>query len=260
LKRILWIAVVVSLIIFGSASTASASAWLALVSGGSTLNVQDNGAVSCVGSCGGVPATDQDLNTGGISLSGFTFNGWTITITAGGSNSPSCSGTNGPGCLNQTNINATSGGSGTLNVYFADTGFTPSPAILMVANASAQQTGAMETQQAYAFNGPLPAGLTTQPANGTLAFVPAGGACGAALSSTPPGVTASPTSCAAPSSTPYDLELATTFTATAAGQGFSVNGNIVADPVPEPGNVVLFATALLAAAVVFRRKLGTRRS
>lgn len=255
MKKILSTVAVVALITSCSATTASATAWLALVSGGSTLNVMDNGAVSCTGSCVGVPASDQNGLTGGISLSGFTFNGWTITVTGGGSNSPGCSGSNGPGCLNQTNINAISGGAGTLTAYFADTGFT-TQGTLTVANTSAQQTGASESQQAYAFTDPLPVGLTTQPANGALPFVPAGGTCGTALSATPTGPTATSTSCTAPTA-PYDLELATTFTATAAGQGFNVTGNIV----PEPSSFILYGSAFLVAGLIVRRtKIGSKRS
>jgi hypothetical protein len=261
MKRILWTAVVASLIIFSSASTASATAWLALVSGASVLNVSDNGAVSCTGPGCSIttPPADQNVLTGGISLAGFMFNGWTITITAGGSNSPTCVGVNGPGCLNQTNINALSGGAGTLTAYFADTGFTAAPGTLTVANASVQQTGTMESQQAYAFNGPLPSGLTTQPANPALAFTPVGGTCGSALSATPPGVLAQSTSCTTPS-TPYDLELATTFTSSGAGQGFNVTGNITAVVVPEPASLLLFGTTILGAGLVLRRKIANKRN
>jgi hypothetical protein len=206
------------------------------------LNIMDNGAVSCSGPGCSIttPPVDQNPFIGGITLTGFMFNGWTITVTAGGSNSPTCIGTNGPGCLNQTDINAISGGAGSLTAYFADTGFTPQ-GLLTVANATSQQTGATESQQAYAFTGPLPAGLTTQPANGSLAFVPAGGTCGSVETIPAGGVGALFTSCTAPTA-PYDLELAETFTASAGGQGFNVNGNIAA--VPEPVSMTLFGGGL----------------
>jgi hypothetical protein len=209
---------------------------------------------------------DQNGMTGGISLSGFNFNGWTITITAGGSNSPNCSGSNGPGCLNQTNINATTSGNANLTAYFADTGFTATPGTLTVANASSQQTGSQETQQAYAFNGPLPSGFTTLPANPAGTFTPAGGTCGTLLVSNAPGVTATPTTCAAPTG-PYDLELAETFIPGAGGGtvGFNVNGNItgptgVVAVVPEPASLLLFGTTILGAGLMLRKKIAGRRS
>jgi hypothetical protein len=265
MQRILSTVAVLSLLGLSYATTASATAWLALVSGASVLNVSDNGAVSCTGPGCSIttPPADQNVLTGTVGLLGFMFNGWTITITAGGSNSPSCVGVNGPGCLNQTNINALSGGASTLTAYFADTGFTAAPPTLIPGNLSVQQTGTMESQQAYAFTGPLPAGLTTQPANGALPFTPVGGTCGSALTATPPGVLAQTTICTGPVSTPFDLELATTFTSSGAGQGFNVTGNLTpAGPIntPEPASLLLFGTTILGAGLLLRKKIANKRN
>jgi hypothetical protein len=263
MRRLLLSSLFVAVLGIGLGTSAFAAASLELVTGDSTnfstLFVTDNGGVTCtdVGtstSCGTAlfPATDQNGLTGGISLAGVVFDGFTFTITSGASNSPNCSGINGPNCLNTTNINATniSTGTATVSMYFADTGFTASGATgLVVGFSTPGETGVLATQQAYATSGtatapnPLGAGV----------FNPTGGLslCGASLSIAGPiGNTSLGDNCAAPGA-PYSLELATTLTA-APGTGFNLNGTISA--VPEPSSLMLLGSGLLGFAGFARRK------
>jgi len=251
MKRFQWVAFSTILFVafFGNAAFASTS--LELVSGTSTLFVTDGGAVICTGpACGTAtfPGSDGNGFSGGISLSGVIFDGFLINTTAGGSNTPNCSGSpNGPGCMNTTNITATniSSGSATLSMYFASTGFTPAGS-LIVGFSTPGETGDSATQQAYATTGvvnPLAAGNLTPTAGLST--------CGPLLTILgPTGNTSVGSSCGAPGS-PYSLELATTMTA-APGQAFNLNGTI--SNVPEPATIALFGTALAFATKRLRRK------
>jgi len=263
MKRLLGGAAAVVLAL-GLGSDANATASLELVSGTaavySTLYVSDNGLVKCtdVGgstACGTAvfPPADQNGTTGGISLSGVLFDGYSFTITSGGSNSPNCAGLQGPNCLNDTNINATnvSTGTATVSIYFADTGFNPGAGVtgLKVGFSTPGSTGISATQQAYATTGtptapnPLGAGVF----NPTTGLSP----CGINLSLPGGNVNASAGSvCPAPG-TPYSLELATTLTA-GVGEGFNVNGTISA--IPEPASVALFGSVLVFCASRLRRR------
>ncbi len=252
MKKSLWAAMFVALFVVGSQSNAFATAALELVSGTSTLYVSDNGAVTCTGpACSANPATDQNALTGGVSLSGVIFDGFAITITTGGSNSPNCSGfPNGPGCLNTSNITATniSAGTATLSAYFADTGFAPTGATgLVVGFSTPGETGTTAVQTAYATSGninPLGVGVLNPTAGLTVCGTPG-------LTISGPTLNASTgTTCAAPGA-PFSLEIATTMTATAAGQAFNLNGTITA--VPEPMSVVLFASLLAPCALRLRQ-------
>jgi hypothetical protein len=246
------------LITLGFVGTAFASTDLELISdsghtllvGTSTLGVLwcDGAAANCAGS--GFSASGGAV-TGGYSISAGTFDGWSVTISDLGSNTPGCppAGPGGPGCLNSTNITANASGPGThkLGAFDFSSGFV-TPYGFIVANTSALQTGSNESQQAYATTlgvDPL-VGSPTTFAAAVAGQVP----CGLLLSSGPPGVSAVPTTCANPGN-PVSLELATIFTTTVAG-GFNVGGNI--SSVPEPAAVALFGTVLALCASGLRRR------
>jgi hypothetical protein len=259
MKRLLSSTILAVLFTVGFGTTAFAAAALELVSGNSTnfstLLVNDNGSVTCTNvgtstACTGAvfPAADLNPATGAITLTAVTFGGFTTTVTTGGSNSPSCVGLNGPGCLNDTNISTLAVAAGTLSVFFADTGFAAGPKGFNVAFSSPLQSGTLATQSAFVFSGGNPLGATTfSPTAGTLI--------GLQLSSPAPGVAAGATSGGNPVVGSFGLELETTFTTTVAGTGFNANGNIMA--VPEPAAVTLFGTvlALCASGLLRRRKL-----
>jgi len=235
-------------------STAFATASLELVSGTSTLFVMDNGAVTCSGpACGAAvfPATDSNINPGAITIAGVTFDGFSLTVTTGGSNSPNCFGINGPGCLNTTNITATniSSGTATLSAYFADTGFAPGGGVtgLVVGFSTPGETGTTAVQTAYATTGnvnPLALGNLTPTGGLTACGLPNLTINGPTLN------TSMGTGCAVPGS-PFSLEIATTMTA-AAGGAFNLNGTISA--IPEPASVALFGSVLVFCASRLRRR------
>lgn len=251
-------------------STASASSVLELFdnNNGSYVTITDTGTgtrnvaggtigtgnVDCVGAdCAG--ATINVITAlGSITIgAGSTFDSFTITESAGGSNSPSCSGApNGPGCINTDNINSVSSAAASLSAYYADTGFMPGGATgLTVGFSTPGETGTTATQTAYATAGahnPLNP-VTGTPATPVLGLTP----CGAnpLTINGPTANTSLSTGCASPGQ-PFSLELATTMTATGAGQAFNLNGTISA--VPEPAAVALFGTALALCASRLRRK------
>lgn len=247
MKRLLQGTMVAALLTVGL-GTAYATATLELVSGSDTLYVTDQGAIACTGgTCASFGASgDNNPLVGDVTINAVNFNGWSISLSSGSSNSPGCpaAGTNGVGCLNDTNINAQTTGAGTLGVYFADTGFSTETG-LNVGFSSPLQTGADAAQTAYAFTGALPLG------SGVLNPVPGGGQIGTVLDSPFPGVTGLATAGAGLTG-PFDLELATVFTTTSSGGAFNANGDITA--VPEPAAVLLFGTALLICATIWKRK------
>lgn len=248
MKRFFLGALFIAVFTVGLSSSAFAAAALELVSGGSTLYVADNGAVACSGpTCAALGFTmfgDSNGAAGQVVIGANNFNGWVVTVTTGGSNSPACSGPNVVGCLGDTAITARSTGAGSLGIYFADTGFAPVPGYLVTFSSPAQSgVGSVATQTAYNFAGANPLGL------GVLAPVPGGGQIGIPLVSPFPGLVALSTGGPGGNS---GLELATVLTTTAAGGNFQIQGNIQA--VPEPGTVVLFGTVLVLTASFLRRR------
>jgi hypothetical protein len=238
MKQLLQGGMVAALLTVGL-GTAYATAELELVSGGDTLFVTDQGAITCTGgTCASFGASgDNNPLVGAVAISATDFNGWLVTLSSGSSNSPGCPAIGlGPGCLNDTNINAQTTGAGTLSVYFGDSGFATETGF-NVAFSSPLQTGAMATQTAYAYTG-------------ALSLLTPSGQIGSVLSSPAPGVAALAT--AGPGLTgPFNLELQTVFTTTGPG-AFNANGNITA--VPEPATVLLFGTVLLICATIWKRK------
>jgi hypothetical protein len=254
MKRLVWSSLFALLVVLclGNKAFATTTTDLELISGGQTLFIgtSTGGTLQCSGGCLLFGATGGAV-TGGYSITASNFNGWSITISDVGSNSPNCppAGPGGPGCLNSTNITANTIGASTLGSFDFSSGFTAT-ADFIVANTSALQTGLLESQQAYATtSGVDPLGVATT----TYAAAVAGQtACGAVLTSVAPGVTATPTGCANPG-TPVSLELATIFTTNAGGGGFTVGGNI--STVPEPGSMALVGAGLIGLAGLLRRKL-----
>jgi len=259
MKRLLLGSLFALLFVVGVSSTAHATAALELVAGSganySTLYVSDNAAVTCSNfgsstACGINPSADQNALVGGISLSGVVFDGYTLTITTGGSNSPNCDGfPNGPGCLNTTNIAATniSTGTATMTAYFADTGFTFAGGGFIVGFSTPGESGTTAVQTAFATHGainPLGVGVLLPTAGLTVCGAPSLTISGPTLN------TSMGTTCANPG-VPVSLELATTFT-TASGGAFNLNGTI--SSVPEPGSLMLLGSGLLGFAGFARRK------
>jgi len=232
-------------------NTAFATTSLELVVNGvDTVYVSDNGLVQCTGpDCATAiyPIADGNAFVGSIALNGISIDGWLITTSSGGSNSPGClpSGSGGPGCLNTSNINAVSTAGGSLTAYFESDGFTAEPGFTVGYSSTGVQTGHEASQTAYIGAGAVDLGA------GVLAPAPVGAACGSTLNSLAPGVVATTTGCGAGGGT---LELETAFITGPTGGGFNVNGNISA--VPEPAAVVLFGTVLALVASGLRRRGG----
>jgi hypothetical protein len=257
MKRLVWSSLFALLVVLclGNKAFATTATDLELISGGQTLFIgtTTSGTLLCDGTVAGCAAFGATgfVVTGGFSITASNFNGWSVTISDVGSNAPNCppAGPGGPGCLNSTNITAITIGASTLGSFDFSSGFTAT-ADFIVANTSALQTGLLESQQAYATTSgvdPLGVGTTTY-----AAAVAGQTACGAALTSVAPGVTATPTGCVNPGP-PVSLELATIFTTNAGGGGFTVGGNI--STVPEPGSIALVGTGLIGLAGLLRRKL-----
>jgi hypothetical protein len=240
-------------------STASATVALELVAGAgpnySTLFIDSTGAVTCsnFGTSTACTGSYAALASGGaITLGPSTFDGYHLSVTSGGSNSPTCdSFPNGPGCLNTTNITATNIGLGTatISAYFADTGFMPGGGVtgLTVGFSTPGETGTTAVQTAYATSGAInPLGIGVL--NPTVGLT----ACGLPnLTITGPTLnTSTGTNCAVPGA-PFSLELATTMT-TGVGGSFNLNGTISA--IPEPASVALFGSVLVFCASRLRRR------
>jgi hypothetical protein len=252
MKRVFWSVALLAFLSIGFGMSAYASTSLELVdpANNSTLFVNDNAATVCTGAdCNAsIPPADQNAATGAITLAGFTFGGYSLTVTTGGSNTPNCSGSNGPGCLNTTNITATniSSGTATLEAFFASTGFT-TPHPLIVGFSTPGETGTTATQQAFATPGAV---NTLGP--GVVNPIPGNNPCGALLTITgPTGNTSLGSGCPNPA-IPYSLMLATTMT-TGAGGAFNLNGTISSE-VPEPASLALFGTVLAFCASRLRRR------
>ena len=244
MRRFGWTLLGAGLLALCSVNMAFATAELELVSGGVTLSLNDNGAVTCVGFCGAFSATDLNPTTGAISVFASNLNGWSVTISTGSSNSPNCSGGNGPGCLDNTTITTQSNGAGTLTVYFADTGFT-TEAGFTVSESAASITGTGSTAQTQGFKGtgalPAPGSLSAFSATQIGANLNLGVGLAEGAQTSGSGATG-----------PFDLELVTTFTAGSGGGSFNVDSNIAA--VPEPVSMVLAGTLFVLVGVGFRRR------
>jgi len=246
------VATVLFTVCLGSTAFATTSLEL-IINGVDTIFIPDNGgagSIKCTGpdcATATFPSADANAFVGGISAPGILIDGWAISVTSGGSNSPSCpaAGINGPGCLNDQDISAQTTGAGTLKAFFESDNFATENSFL-VANSSVIQTGSNETQNAYIGTGAV------NLADGNFAPANVGAQCGASLMAAPPGVAAQSTSCGGGTG-PLTLELMTTFTTVAGGGAFNVNGNI-AGTVPEPVSVALFGTVLVLCASGLRRR------
>ena len=250
MRRFGWSLLGAGLLALGSVNMAFATAELEIVSGGTTLFLSDNGAVTCAG-CATFSPNDTNPATGVINVNATGLNGWSISISTGSSNSPNCSGVTGPGCLDNTTITTISTGAGTLTVYFADSGFTTEPGFTVNESASSI-TGAAGT------------GATTMGFRSTAAL-PAPGSLstlvGAQLGATDSvgvGGGFQGTSATGPFAGPQDLELVTTFTAGAGTSAsnpaaFNVDSTILA-AVPEPSAYLLLGTVLSLVGISRRRK------
>lgn len=237
-------AVALFTLVFGSTAFAATTAELELVSGGTTLYVLDNGAVTCAG-CATFSPTDTNPLTGAININATGLNGWSITISNGTSNSPNCSGSLGPGCLDNTTISTQSSGAGTLTAYFADSGFATQSGLSVTLSASAiNGTGSSVMTQGFKGTGALPAPSLLSTFSGTQI--------GSNLTLNVGGGFAGPTS-GLGATGPFDLELVTTFTAGSGGGSFNADSTIAA-PTPEPSAVILFGTVLLLVGTVMRRR------
>lgn len=230
-KRLLF-AGLLSIVLARTASATTAA--MKLVSGASTLIIMDNGS--------------NDLNPapGTITFSSLVlfplgFNGWTISVSSGTSNSPAIS----PFGMDLTSLSATTAGPNILNVFFSDTGFTVPVgggfftdfSATMTGNGSASETAWVDNSNAIFGT----AGLI-----GTVGPLNAPGGFGRATGGPAAGVL-------------YSLTLEQVLTATGPAS-FSVDGNIT--PTPELSSLILFGTGLLGLAAVFfqrnSRGLSTR--
>jgi len=206
---------------------------------GTVFQTTTSGVASTNCAAFGAVAVSND-GTGGESLSFHTFNAWKVQVSAY-SNSPNCSGIEGPGCISNDSIDATTAGSTTLDAYFGGTGFNPEPAYI-VTESSSSTTGTA-TAAGYQESGLTGFSATSKP---TLS-----GQIGSTLSLS---------NCTPCSSGPTgglsngDNALVTFNTfAGAAGDSYAVTTTISA--VPEPTSMILFGSALLAVTGFAKKKL-----
>ncbi len=223
--------------IFSSAAFA-ATATVEFKDGSDTITLLDNGTAVCSnGNCSawGVLG-DNNPTVGTINLIATAFDGWSITYS-GKSGSPSCS----PGgqCTTDTNITTQSSGAGTLDTFFADSGFTAEPGFTTSLTTSLDSAGTSVSSKFYAYTGALDLGA------------PPSGQIGGTLSLSS-GTGSTTGGGANPAGSPFDLQDAVVLTATGANQNFTVTSTI--DAVPEPSSIMLFGTVLLGLGVVLRRR------
>ncbi|MGH9435741.1 MAG: PEP-CTERM sorting domain-containing protein, partial [Terriglobia bacterium] len=232
MKRFLWAGAPVVALALCFGTSAFATAELELVSGASTLFITDNGA------------GDANSANGIVVASTSSFDGWSNVTITGTSNSPSCSGLIGAGCISNVNISATNSGpaGNTLSVYFADSGFSELGYVSTL--AASNITNGSVTQTAYNFGGSLsPTDLTS----------PSGLIGGPLTLST--ANTISTFGPSAPGNSNLELETVLTANASTTSQ-FSLTGTLT--PVPEPASGVLLGSLLWGAGLLFRKKMKAR--
>jgi hypothetical protein len=219
MKRLLGLGVLLGALF---ANAAFATVELKLVSGGTMLIV--------VGADGDVSYKTPKLTT---------FNGWTISMAAGSSYSPSTT----PFGLDEYTLTVKGGGTSELDVYLSDTGFNvPVSAGGFMSTFSATTTGnklALTSQKAWVDPGNAIFGTSAAGFIGTVGpFAPTGG-----KGTVAGGEAGGPL---------YSLTLEQIFKTGGGVVSFSADGNITT--VPEPASVVLFGTMLVLCASRMRRR------
>jgi len=261
MKRMIMVVAAVVLLGLGAVRTAFADPDLVLVSGADEIFWDGMAAPVCsvsgvvtpcttfgtVGTTGSAGAGAETLSVSPFGAA--SFNGWKITQSSGGTNSPGCSGQqfNGPDCINEDNVNANtvSGATDPLDAYFGSSGFTQEQTLVVSESGSAAKGTAKAA--GYAFTG----GLGPSWAGSMVPVLPAADRIGSTLSvkNCMP-CQDGPTSDAAPAAL-FSLAIKDTFSG-AQGDSFNVDTTIGA--VPEPTSVVLFGSVLLLAAVFAKKK------
>ncbi len=178
-----------------------------------------------------------------LEYSNQDFNGWTIDVAGGASNSPTLS----PFGIDINSLTATcnSGncGSDNLVISISDTGFTSAPLPGTVGLSLTSSSTGKVTQQAYGLNSNSYFDMSNM--LGVMQTVTGDGA-----SFESAGM--------ADAASPYSLTLVDTLWA-GTGTSYSTDGRIV--QTPEPGALVMFAAGLLGCAVfINRRRRASRQS
>jgi hypothetical protein len=244
MKRVLFAAALV-ILSMGTSRLAFADPDLELVAGsdvilfdGTTLSCYNGTTITTGAGSANCLAFGAGTLGGGSSLTveATNFNGWNLSNATGKSFSPNC----GPVCVNQNTINTINAGATVdLQAFFGASGFKPVQALTVSESGTDVQGTA--TAMGYAYTGALGFSQTAAPV--------VSGQIGSTLVLTTAPATAGPTGGASPGST-FNAVTSLTFDHT--GTEYNVTETIAA--VPEPTNVVLFGSVLLAVTGLAKKK------
>lgn len=186
---------------------------------------------------------------GSVTYSSSNFNGWSVFLEVGASNSPNLGPFYGLDLISVL-VSCPSGAclSAPLDVYVSDTGFTQtvlSGGFSSSYGSTQSGTGANSTQTAWDSTSNAIFGEGTL--IGTIPFSGTGGFSGSVSGGGPAGPSA------------YSLTLEDAFSANGSTASFGVNNGDIG-PTPEPGSMLLYGSGLLVFGGILRRRLLTNRA